>query len=68
MLATRKITAHIPEPLLRKAQAATGKGITETVKEGLHMLASAKAAEKLRELRGKVPLDVDLESLRLDRR
>ena len=65
---TQKITAHVPAQLLRRAQAATGKGITETVRLGLDLLASAKAAEELRRLRGKVRLDIDLVELRRDRR
>jgi hypothetical protein len=65
---TQKITAHVPVETLRRARAATGKGITETVCMGLDMLASAEAAQKLRRLRGKVHLDLDLEDLRRDRR
>ena len=64
---TQKITAHVPVDLLRRARAATGKGVTETVREGLDRLASAKAAEELRRLRGKVRLDLDLAKLRRDR-
>ena len=64
----QKITAHVPLESLRRAQAATGKGITETVRLGLDLLASARAAEELRRLRGKVRLDLDLAELRRDRR
>ena len=64
---TQKITAHVPTVLLRRAQAATGKGITETVRLGLDLVASAKAAEGLRQLRGKLRLDLDLAALRRDR-
>ena len=38
---TQKITAHIPIHLLHEAQAATGKGITETIKIALSQLAHA---------------------------
>ena len=68
MADTQKITAHVPAESLRRARAATGKGITETVRLGLDLLASAKAAEELRRLRGKVRLDIDLAELRRDRR
>jgi hypothetical protein len=68
MVKMQKITAHVPEELLRRAQAETGKGITETVRLGLDLLASAKAAERLRGLRGKLRLDLDLAELRRDRR
>ena len=59
----QKITAHVPLESLRRAQAATGKGITETVRLGLDLLASARAAEELRRLRGKARLDLDLTEL-----
>ena len=65
---TQKITAQVPRESLRRAQAATGKGITETVRLGLDLLASAKAAEALHRLRGKVRLDLDVAELRRDRR
>ena len=64
---TQKVTAHIPSDLLRRAQSVTGKGITETIRIGLDMVASAKAAEELRRLRGKVRLSIDLAELRRDR-
>ena len=68
MKTTQKITAHVPVRLLRQAQVATGKGITETVRLGLGLLASAKAADRLRRLRGKLRLDLDVAELRRDRR
>ena len=58
----------MPIEVLRRAQAATGKGITETVREALDHLASAKAAEELRGLRGTMRLELDLDDLRQDRR
>jgi len=64
----QKITAIVPVELLRRAQSATGKGVTETVIEGLTLLAAAKAAEDLRRLRGKLKLHIDLAELRRDRR
>ena len=68
MKEVQKITVPVPAESLRRAQAATGKGIAETVRLGLDLLASAKAAEELRHLRGKVRLDIDLAELRRDRR
>jgi hypothetical protein len=65
---TQKITAHVPVDLLREAQAATGEGITETVRRGLVLVAAAKASDDLRRLRGKLRLDLDLAALRRDRR
>jgi len=64
---TQKITAHIPINLLQEAQAATGKGITETIKIALSQLAHAGAYEALRKMRGKVKFSIDLEDLRKDR-
>jgi len=54
--------------LLRRARLATGKGTTETVRLGLDLLASAKAAKDIRRLRGKVRMELDLAELRRDRR
>ena len=68
MARTRKITAHVPVELLQRAQEATGKGVTETVRRGLDLLVAAEAADELRRLRGKVRLDIDLAELRRDRR
>lgn len=64
----RKITVHVPEELLDQAQQSTGQGITETVRRGLQLVAAASAYKKLRLLRGKVSISIDLESLREDRR
>lgn len=64
---TKKITVYIPEHLLRKAQKATGLGITPTVRQGLELLAAAESYEKLRRLRGKIKFSIDLKALREDR-
>jgi hypothetical protein len=64
----QKITAHLPKDLLRRAQQATGKGITETLREGLELLSAREAGRRLRALRGKVKFSVDLNALRRDDR
>ncbi len=64
---TQKVTAHIPVSLLQEAQAATGKGITETLKIALSQLTRANAYEDLRKMRGKIKFSIDLEDLRKDR-
>ena len=64
--ATRKITVHVPADLLERARTTTGQGITATVCEGLQLVAGAEAYRKLRELRGKVTVSVDLDRLRED--
>jgi hypothetical protein len=63
----KKITIQVPENLLRRAQKATGLGITPTVKQGLELLAASESYEKLRRLRGKVKFSIDLQALREDR-
>ena len=67
MDAAKKITVHVSEDLLRRAQEATGQGITPTIRRGLELVAAGRAYEKLRRLRGQVKLDVDLQQLREDR-
>ena len=67
MSATRKITLNVPADLLERAQGATGKGVTETVRQGLEQLALAKVYDELRALRGKVDLGINLDELREDR-
>jgi len=60
----RKITVQIPGNLLEKAQEQTGEGVTETVRAGLKYLASIRAQQELKALRGKVKFSVDLMALR----
>jgi hypothetical protein len=67
MEATQKITAHVPSELLKRAQAASGRGVTETVRQGLELVAASNAAANLRKLRGKVRLSISLDELRRDR-
>ena len=64
----QKITIHVPADLLAKAQEATGQGVTATVREGLRMVATRTAYQRLRGLRGKVEFSIDLDRLREDRR
>ena len=56
----RRITANLPEQLLEEAMEVTGKGITETLVEGLRLVRRARAYEKAMALRGKVKLSIDL--------
>lgn len=62
----RKITVEVPESDLEGAQALTGLGVTETVRAGLKTLASLKAQQGLRELRGTHKFTTDLNVLRDD--
>lgn len=68
MKADQKITVHVPADLLKNAQKQTGKGITATIRQGLSLVAAAGTYRRLRELRGKVAIKIDLEALRDDRR
>jgi hypothetical protein len=63
----RKITVHVPGDLLAQAQKSTGQGITETVRRGLQLVAAGETYRRLRELRGKMRISIDLETLREDR-
>jgi len=63
----KKITVHVPEDLLEKAQRSTGQGITETIRRGLQLVAAGDAYKKLRALRGKVSISRDIDTLREDR-
>ena len=64
---TTKVTVRIPTTLLRRARAVTGQGVAETVRQGLRQIVAVHAQKNLRELRGKVPISMDLETLREDR-
>ena len=67
MAPTRKITVEVPDDLLARAQTATGAGITETVRQGLSLVAAGQAYDELRRLKGKVKLGLDLDAVRDDR-
>jgi hypothetical protein len=60
----RKITVEVSQADLTGAQALTGAGVTETVRTALRRLASVRAQQKARELRGKIKFSVDLMTLR----
>lgn len=68
MAPVRKITVHVPVELLEKAQRETGEGVTETIRQGLKLVAARSAYDQLRSLRGKVRLAIDVDALRKDRR
>ena len=67
MKSHQKITVHVPVDLLTRARAATGQGVTATVREGLRMLVTRSAYDRLRQLRGKVDFSINLDELREDR-
>ena len=67
-MSTTKVTVELPTELLSRARGATGEGITGTIRRGLELVASIRAQEQLRQLRGKVKFTVDVRALREDRK
>jgi hypothetical protein len=67
MGAARKITVEVPRDLLNKAQRASGKGITQTVRTGLQLLAATQAYDHLLRLQGKVRFSRSWQELKDDR-
>ena len=63
-MTVKRITANLPEDLLDEAMAATGKGITDTLIEGLELVRRTRAYRKAMDLRRKIEIDVDLEGSR----
>ena len=66
-MAERKITVHIPAELLARAQKSSGQGITETVRQGLRLVAAGETFRQVARLRGTVKFSLDLPRLREDR-
>lgn len=62
----KKITLEVPDEILRRATAATGQGITPTIRRGLELVAASGAYGQLRSLRGKIKFNVKLSELRDD--
>jgi hypothetical protein len=67
-MAERKITVHVPEDLLDRAQKSSGQGVTETVRQGLRLVAAGDTFRRVAKLRGRVKFSLDLARLREDRR
>jgi hypothetical protein len=67
METARKITVEVPAELLRKAQEASGAGITQTVRTGLELMAASRAYARLLQLKGKVHFSRTLADLKADR-
>ena len=65
--AERKITVHVPADLLKSAQQSSGQGVTETVRQGLRLVAAGETFRRVAALRGSVQFSVDLRKLREDR-
>lgn len=61
IIMTKRITANLPSELLDEASSITGKGITETLIEGLGLIRRSRAFSKAAALRGKIHLDINLD-------
>jgi len=68
MARVKRITANLPEDLLREALQSTGKGITETLVQGLRLVRRSAAFTKGEALKGKLDIQLDLELSRERRR
>jgi hypothetical protein len=68
MATTHRVTADLPDDLLRAAMEVTGLGITETLVTGLRLVRQSRARERAMALKGKVRLEVDLTKSRERRR
>jgi hypothetical protein len=66
-MAERKITVHVPEELLERAQKSSGQGITETIRQGLRLVAAGETFRQVAKLRGTVRFSIDPARLREDR-
>ena len=64
----RKVTVHLDRDLLRRAQGRTRQGVSATIRQRLELVAASDVYEKIRALRGKVRMSIDLRTLREDRR
>lgn len=67
-MTTRRVTANLPTELLESARKVTGKGITETLIDGLEQIQRRRFYERALELRGKLQLNVNTEETRGRRR
>ncbi len=62
----RKVTVVLPRDLVDQATRVSGKGVTQTVREGLNKILVADAYQQIRNLRGKVKLSINVCDLRAD--
>jgi hypothetical protein len=64
---TKKVTVHLSGDLLQRAQRSTGKGVTDTIRVGLRLVAAGETYRKIQRLRGKVKFSAKFRTLREDR-
>lgn len=59
-MAQKRVTANLPAGLLDEAMRVTGRGITETLVEGLERVRRGAAYRKAMALKGRLRVSVDL--------
>lgn len=64
MTTIKRVTANLPEDVLREAMEVTGEGITETLVAGLRQIRRSGAYSTAMALKGKIRLNIDLERSR----
>ncbi len=60
----KKVTVNLPTDVLERAQKITGRGITPIIIEGLRELERRAQRSALRQLRGRVRFELDLDQTR----
>ena len=60
----KRVTVNLPRHLLRDATEVTGEGTTETIVQGLRLLARRRAYTKALTLKGKLDLRIDMDASR----
>lgn len=60
----KRVTVNLPRDLLKDASEVTGAGTTETIVQGLRILAQRRAYSKALALKGKLDLRVDVDAAR----
>jgi hypothetical protein len=63
----KKITVELPLQLVDEALAVSGLGLTPTIRRGLQLVAAGGIYNKLKSLKGKLKLSLNLKELRKDR-
>jgi hypothetical protein len=62
--AVKRVTVNLPRRLLEDAASVTGAGTTETLVQGLELLARRRAYAKAMALKGKLDIRIDLDAAR----
>jgi hypothetical protein len=63
----KKITVEISEDLLEKAMNQTQTGLTDTIRQGLTLLAESSTYKKLKNFKGKGEFEFQWQDLKEDR-